>query len=128
MPKKIKSMKNRKNKQKQESKRKLELADEEEQVYGFVEKALGNCYFNVKCSDGKTRRCKVRSRRLRIKLNNYLIISLRDFDDKNADIIHRYDDDEVNELKRLGKIETLLKNDINEDNNLNNFDIIFDDI
>ena len=127
MPKKIKSRKNRKNKQDKDYKRKLELADDE-QVYGIVEKALGNCYFNVRCSDGKTRRCKVRSRRLRIKLNNYLIISLRDFDDKNADIIHRYDNEEIIELKKLGKLETLLKKEKNQNDDFNNFDVVFEDI
>ena len=39
-----------------------------------------------------------------IKLNCYVIISLRDFDDKTGDIIHVYTDEEVSQLKKEGKI------------------------
>lgn len=125
MPKKAKAKKNSSNRKNvSEEKRKLLIPDSDGQTLGFVEKALGCRFFNVSCVDGKQRRCKVRSKRLRINLNDLILVSLRDFDDKNADIIHRYSKEEAREFVKLG----LLPSDssletINDDDN----GIIFDD-
>jgi len=104
MPKNQKKKKNTKNKTSNVEKRALLLPDIDGQVYGCVEKALGARFFTVKCLDKVDRRCKVRSKRLRIKAGDIVIISLREFDDKNADIVYRYDADEVRTLQKDGAI------------------------
>ena len=109
MPKNMKKKKNTKNKT-NPVKRAIVLISDDSQVYGIVEKPLGDRYFNVRCLDNKERRCRVRSKRMRIKPEDMVIISLRDFDDKNADIIHRYNHEEVLELQQKGilpKVECL---------------------
>lgn len=96
MPKKTKRGKNKK----YQETRKFIYADTIGQVYGYCEKALGNRFFNVVCNDSKTRRCKVRNRRMRVNPQDIVIVSLRDFDDKNGDIIHKYKDEEIRLLKK----------------------------
>ena len=108
MPKKKKAGKNSKNKKgyTQETRALIE-PDMDGQVFGILEKALGNRFFDVNCLDGKTRRCKVRNRRLKVEVGNVTIVSLRDFDDKNADVIYKYLPDEVRELRRLQLLPSL---------------------
>ena len=126
MPKKAKSKKNRKNKKNMgEFKRNITYPSEMGQEYGFVTKALGCRFFDVDCLDGKKRRCIVRTRRMRIKLNAYVIVSLRDFDDKTGDIIHVYNDEEVSQLKKEGKI---VQNIVEDEADDDNFDFEFEDI
>lgn len=103
MPKKKKAGKNAKNKGTNVEKRKLQEADMEGQVYGFIEKAVGGSFFTVKCVDNTERRCKVRTKRMRIAAGDCVIIALRDFDD-GGDIIYRYDSDEVRQLQRNGEL------------------------
>ena len=103
MPKKKKCGKNKKNNTfGQVEKRQLVHADLEGQIYGVVEKTLGDRYFDVMCVDNKQRRCRVRNKRLKIKERECVIIALRDFDDKNGDIIYRYNADEVRYLQKTG--------------------------
>jgi initiation factor 1A len=80
--------------------RTLETADLDSQVYGTIDAPVGGSYFSVICLDGVTRRCKVRSKRLRIAKKDVVIVSLRDFSDNNGDIIYKYDQVEVRELQR----------------------------
>ena len=101
MPKKTKAKKNQKNRGVAE-KRQLVEADLDGQVYGILEKALGSRFFDVKCLDGIKRRCKVRKKRMRVNIGDCVIISLRDFDDQNADVIYKYDSGEVRDLQRSG--------------------------
>ena len=101
MPKKKKCGKNTKsNKVHNIEKRKLIEADSDGQVYGLVEKVLGDRYFDVKCVDGMKRRCRVRSKRLKIQTQECVIVALRDFDPNNGDIIYKYNPDEVRELQK----------------------------
>ena len=135
MPKKKKCGKNKKsNTFGQVEKRQLIEADLDGQIYGIVEKALGDRYFEVSCVDNKKRRCKVRNKRLKIQIQECVIVALRDFDDKNGDIIYRYNADEVRSLQKDGilpKQETLgiIREDckvFQEGDDDNGFD--FDDI
>ena len=104
MPKKKKAGKNRKTKGVLREKRKLVEPDLDCQVFGVLEKALGSRFFDVKCLDGQMRRCKVRNKRMKVKKDDVVIVSLREFDDKNADIIYRYNSEEVRELQRNGSL------------------------
>lgn len=128
MPFKGKKSKNRKNKKNaSEFKKILEYADEDGQTYGYVIKALGCRFFDVNCQDGITRRCKVRNKRLKTKINQYVIVSIRDFDDKNGDIIHTYDNNEVSVLMREGVLKNNMTN-TETDSIFDIGDICFDDI
>ena len=104
MPNKKKAGKNTKTKNVVQEKRNLIKPDLNCQVFGTLTKTLGSRFFDVNCLDGKQRRCKVRSKRLRVKQDDVVIVSLRDFDDKNADIIHKYNPEEVRELQRIGSL------------------------
>lgn len=130
MPKKKKVGKNRKTKGNLQEKRTLIEPDLDFQIFGFLEKALGSRFFDVKCLDGQMRRCKVRNKRLKVQTGDVVIISLREFDDKNADIIYRYNSDEVRELQSIGSLpsmETLgIRNELKETEEDCAFD--FDDI
>ena len=61
------------------------------QVYGIIEKTLGDRFFTVNCLDNIKRRCKVRQKRIKVKDGDCVIVSLRDYDDGNGDIIYKYD-------------------------------------
>ena len=102
MPKNKKKGKNAKSKGANIEKRKLVEADLDGQVYGILEKALGSRFFTVNCLDNTKRRCKVRKKRMRCSEGDCVIISLRDFDDENADVIYKYDADEVRQLQKMG--------------------------
>ena len=82
--------------------RKIVEASIDGQVYGIVEKALGCRFFEINCLDNKKRRCKVRSKRMKIELQNVVIIALREFDDNNADIVYKYEPAEVRFLQKEG--------------------------
>ena len=129
----VKKSSKKKNK-KQEFKRNLEYKDDDGQEYGKIIKALGCAMFEVKCYDGKTRLCKARSKRLRVRVNQYVIISLRDFDDKRGDIIYVYTADEEKILKKQGIFNQNLEPDNEKDNDGNfifeeeDIDINIDDI
>jgi translation initiation factor 1A len=132
MPKKQKAGKNSKTKNGVTEKRQLIQADLDGQVYGVLEKELGSRFFDVMCLDNTKRRCKIRQKRLKVKHGDYVIVSLRNFDDKNADVIYKYEEDEVRLLQKMGilpitdvSVSTESIRDTNED------DIIgfsFDDI
>jgi initiation factor 1A len=102
MPKKKKCGKNTKSKGANVEKRALIEADLDGQVYGIVETALGSRFFTINCLDNKTRRCRVRTKRMRISKGDCIIVALRDFDEGNGDIIYKYDADEVRHLQRNG--------------------------
>lgn len=102
MPKNAKKKKNNKNKDTVVEKRKLVEADLDGQVYGILGKALGSRYFTVNCVDNVVRRCRVRKKRMKVKEGDICIIALRNFDENNADIIYKYDDDEVRILQKDG--------------------------
>lgn len=106
MPKKAKCGKNSKTKGSFQEKRKLIEPDIDGQVYGILEKALGSRFFNVNCLDGVQRRCKVRSKRLKVVQGDVVIVSLREFDDKNGDVIYKYNSEEVRDLQKAGNLPT----------------------
>lgn len=85
---------------------------EEGQEYGQVTKLLGNCRLEVNCFDGATRLCHIRGsmrKKVWIKINDLVLVSLRDFEDSKADIIYKYDLDEINYLKKEKEIPENVK-------------------
>ena len=102
----------RKNNPIPQSKREL-ICKEDEQEYALITKILGGGKMEGKCFDNVTRICNIRgslTRKVWIKVNNIVLVSLRDFETKDerkkekADIIHLYNEDEIRELKKLGEL------------------------
>jgi translation initiation factor 1A len=88
------------------------FADDDGQLYGIIEKALGNCRFTVKCVDGTSLTCRVRGsikKRTRVRAGDVVIVSIREFDDKNGDILYKYTDKHVLELKAADLIPSTVR-------------------
>lgn len=71
---------------------------EDLQMYGRVERILGDMRCDVLCKDGTQRICKIRGKlkkRVWISTGDIVLICLRDFQDDKADIIHKYNVEEV---------------------------------
>ena len=106
----------------------INLKKTEGQEYGYIQKILGNCRFQIICYDKKQRIGHVRGKlrkRMWFNAGDLILISLRDFQDDMCDMIQKYDYDEVNMLinnneikEAFGKNGTFFdnKNDINETN------------
>tara|TARA_B110000495_G_C22567950_1_gene342211 strand:+ start:53 stop:451 length:399 start_codon:yes stop_codon:yes gene_type:complete len=113
MPKK----KNNSKKQFYNKTRQLPIADVG-QEYAQVERALGNKRFEVNSLDGKKRIARVRGtirRGDRILAGNYVVISLREYQDEKADIIENLRPDEVQRLRHMGEIIDINDHVENED-------------
>ena len=90
-------------------KKDLPLADNENSMYGRVEKLLGSCRMTVLCSDGKERLAHIRGslqRRCWISVGDIVLLSLRSFQEDKVDIMYRYKPNEVSTLVRDNEIST----------------------
>jgi translation initiation factor 1A len=108
---------------------------DEDQMYARVTALLGNGRLNALCDDGETRLCKIRGKMLKkdfIKNDGIILVSRRDYEDRKADVIHKYNDEEVKMLSTEDnfKKEILLKENREEVNNdpENIVDIEFNDL
>ena len=81
---------------------------EEDQDYGQVMRLLGGGRVEVNCLDGNVKRlCTIRGKmknRVWINAGDIVLISLREFGDDKADIIHKYFPEEAFELQDLGEL------------------------
>ncbi|NDE15758.1 hypothetical protein EBZ80_12595 [bacterium] len=90
-----------------DSKRALQFK-EDMQEYGVVEKMLGDMRCSVLCSDSTVRVCHIRGkfkRRVWINMGDTVLISLREFEDGKADVIHKYNAIEAELLKAHGEFD-----------------------
>ncbi|GAB6102073.1 translation initiation factor eIF-1A [Thermococcus atlanticus] len=80
----------------------------EGQLFGVVEQALGAGWMDVRCADGKIRRCRIPGklkRRMWIKVGDVVIVQPWSVQtDKRADIVYRYTRTQVDWLLRRNKI------------------------
>jgi translation initiation factor 1A len=80
----------------------------EDQEYCQVVKLLGNCRLEGKCFDGKTRLCHIRGsmtkKKVWIKVNDIVLVSLREFEDAKCDVLYLYNQKEIKRLQTLGEI------------------------
>ena len=69
---------------------------------------MGNGRVEAYCYDGETRLCHLRGnlkrKKVYIKTGDTILVSLRDYQDKKADVIHKYNADEARKLKNLGEL------------------------
>ncbi|EGW32708.1 uncharacterized protein SPAPADRAFT_136718 [Spathaspora passalidarum NRRL Y-27907] len=88
---------------------------EEGQAYGQITKMLGNGRIEVSCFDGNKRMGHIRGK-LRKKVwmgqGDIILVSLRDFQDDQCDVVHKYNSDEARTLKNMGELPETAK--INE--------------
>ena len=110
-------------------KRELEYKDDS-QEYAQVVQILGNSRFQVQCFDGVVRLGHIRGNmrnKVWIKLSDFVLVSLRDFQDNKCDVIMKYTTEEVRNLKSYGELpETVSLVVENEEEDTSPFD--FDDI
>ncbi|GFZ43034.1 Eukaryotic translation initiation factor 1A [Saitozyma sp. JCM 24511] len=103
--------KNRRRGKNEDDLNKRELIFKEDgQEYAQVVKMLGNGRIEAKCQDGETRLAQIRGqlrKKVWITAGDIILLSLREFQDDRADVIHRYTPDEARNLKTYGE----LKND-----------------
>ena len=108
---------------------------EDGQEYAQVVRMLGNGRLEAFCFDGTTRLAHIRGnmrRRVWIRVGDILLISLRDYQDEKADVIHRYSDDESRILKANNEIPAHIRldsvNDTMEAPEDDNVDFDFDEL
>merc|ERR1712032_1575500 len=66
------------------------------QEYAQVKKMLGNGRLEAFCFDGKTRLCHIRGKmrkRIWIGVGDFILLALREFQDRKADVILKYTDE-----------------------------------
>lgn len=83
------------------------LFKDDEQQYAKVVKTLGNGRFHAMCDDLVERLCKLRGAMRRsewVTVGDVVLVSIRAFQDAKADILHKYTDIEVRNLKKYGEL------------------------
>ncbi|TPP55718.1 Eukaryotic translation initiation factor [Fasciola gigantica] len=86
--------------------------------YAKVERLLGNGRLEAYCFDGVKRLCHIRGKlRKKVWISNgdIILVGLRDYQDKKADVIMKYLNDEARTLKSLGEIPDTVKLEENTD-------------
>lgn len=80
---------------------------EEGQEYAQVLRMLGNGRLEAQCFDGVKRLGHIRGKmqkKVWINVGDIILLSLRDYQDGKADIIHKYNPDEARALKAKGEL------------------------
>tara|TARA_Y100000389_G_C17460764_1_gene521483 strand:+ start:3009 stop:3425 length:417 start_codon:yes stop_codon:yes gene_type:complete len=116
-------------------KRQLEFK-EPGQEYAKIKKMLGNGRCECYCFDGLTRMGHIRGnmhRKVWICVDDIVLVSLREYQDEKADIIHKYSLEESKTLQEYGEIEYSNQNcvestDVEYENQNDDLDIDFNDI
>lgn len=87
-------------------KRELVLRDED-QEYAQVTKMLGSGRVEVQCFDGEMRHAHIRGKmrkKVWISLGDIVLVSIREFQPEQADVILKYHPDEARALKAQGEL------------------------
>lgn len=106
----------------------------EGQEYALITKMLGNGRCECKCYDGRKRLGIIRGKmqkRVWISIGDTVLVSLRDYQDDKADIIHKYTSEETKTLISYNEITGNIKisdDDPTNDDDNSSCEIDFDDI
>lgn len=89
-----------------DTKRELVFREEGED-YGLITKLLGNCNVMVDCTDGESRIGHIRGafrKKVWMKTGDLVLVSLRDYQDGKADVVHVYKPDEMRMLRSYNEL------------------------
>ncbi len=92
---------------KDETMKRIRLPEEDE-IFGVVEKMLGDDRVQVRCVDGKTRIARIPGKmrkRVWIREGDVVLVKPWDFQPERADVTWRYTRVQVDWLKRKGKLD-----------------------
>ncbi len=82
---------------------------EDGQEYAKIVRAFGDGRFQLACGDKRVRSGKVCGKmrnKVWVKLDDIVLVGLRDFDEETCDIIHKYFDTESAQLADYGEIQS----------------------
>jgi translation initiation factor 1A len=97
----------RRGKNENESMKRELFLKEEGQEYAQVTKMLGNGRLDAQCFDGVRRLAHIRGKmrkKVWVTQGDIILLSLRDFQDDQADVILKYNPDEARALKAQGEL------------------------
>ncbi len=80
----------------------------EGQIIGMIDQRVGGSRMLIKCSDGKTRNCKVPGRLRRtmwLRERDYVIVEPWEFDDTKGNIMFKYTPAAISQLKDRGLLK-----------------------
>lgn len=75
---------------------------EDDELFGIAESMLGANRVNVRCLDGKERKCRIPGRMRKevwIRTDDLVIVDPWDWQDEKGDIVHRYEKSDADEIK-----------------------------
>jgi translation initiation factor 1A len=81
------------------------------QEYAKVLRMLGNGRCELQCMDGIVRLGHIRGamrKKIWIKMSDFVLVGLRDYQDAKCDIIAKYTTDEVRNLKSYGELPPII--------------------
>jgi len=82
----------------------------ENELIGIIEQRVGGIRMLVRCTDGKTRNCRVKGKlkkSLWLRENDIVLIELWEFDKDRGDIIFKYNPTSINWLKSKGYLKAV---------------------
>lgn len=89
---------------------------QDDQEYAKLTKKMGDCRFECVCSDGITRVAHVAGKfrkRWWFQLDEFVLVSIRiGIDPTKCDILHKYNQTEVEQLRSEGLLEKIITEDI----------------
>ena len=94
------------------------LFKQDGQEYAQMNKMLGGGIIEAYCYDGQTRRCHLRgniNKKIWLNVGDIILVNVRDYQGNTADVIHKYLNNEVKNLKIYGEIPNV-ESDVKEDN------------
>jgi translation initiation factor 1A len=81
--------------------------------YAYVKENNGSGHFRVLCTDGLERMGVLRGsmrKRVWVRRGDIVLVTLREFEDSKADIVHKYNATEVSRLANMNEVpESLMK-------------------
>jgi translation initiation factor 1A len=92
------------------------LINNEVEEYAYVKKLLGNCRVHVITNTGIEAVGIIRgslrkfNKRVLIEVGDIVVISKRDFQDSKVDIVHKYNQEQINLLVQEDKLSNILCN------------------
>ena len=80
------------------------------EVLGIIEQRVGGARMIIKCSDGKSRNCRVPGRLKRslwLRENDIVIVEPWEFDDTKGDVLFKYNPTQMQWLRNRGFLDKL---------------------